>query len=122
MDELITHAASIGCRVYYLPLPHTHYGYLATAHDIVVNSRLPYDFQREVLAHELGHSRYGHDLRTRHDIPKDERKADTYAAHLLITPQEYARAEDMYEGCWKSIACELGVSTKMVRAWQNSFR
>lgn len=103
--------------MYFLPLPETHYGYLATATDVVVNSRLTADHQREVLAHELGHVHYGHDLRTRHDVPADEHKADLYAARVLITPMEYAFAEAIcaHPG---AIAKELGVSTKLVKTWQ----
>lgn len=44
---------------------------------------------RSTLAHELGHAHYGHGCST----PAFERRARTYAAHLLIDPAEYARLE-----------------------------
>lgn len=117
MQKLMEHAASLGCRVYFLPLHEGMYGYLATGQDVVINSRLPEGFQREVLAHELGHVHYGHDLRTRHDNPRDETRADMYAARLLIEPIEYAKAESLYEGCHPSIAGELQVSRKILKIW-----
>lgn len=106
--------------MFFLPLPETHYGYLASQADIVVSSRLTRDHQSEVLAHELGHMYYGHDLRTRHDSKADEHRADVYAASLLIAPAEYAFAEAMHEGCVSGIAQELGVSTKLVKVWQSA--
>jgi Zn-dependent peptidase ImmA (M78 family) len=112
-------AVSLGCRVYFLPIPNTHYGYLATATDIVINSRLTHNHQREVLAHELGHVHYGHDLRLMHDSPADELRADQYAAQLLISPAEYALAEALHDGHGGGIAQELGLSTKMVKTWQD---
>jgi Zn-dependent peptidase ImmA (M78 family) len=117
MQKVMEHAALLGCRVYFLPLREGMYGYLATGQDVVINSRLPEGFQREVLAHELGHVHYGHDLRTRHDSPRDEARADMYAARLLISPTEYAHAETMYDGCHKSIAQELRVSMKTLMLW-----
>lgn len=106
--------------MFFLPLPETHYGYLASSRDIVISSRITRDHQTEVLAHELGHLHYGHDLRTRHESKADERKADKYAASLLIAPTEYAFAEAMHEGCVSGIAQELGVSTKLVKVWQSA--
>lgn len=103
--------------MFFLPLPDTHYGYLATARDIVISSRLTESFQREVLAHELGHLHYGHDLRTRHDLPADERRADLYAARLLISHTEYVFAESLHPDPG-AIARELGVTKRLVEIWQ----
>lgn len=104
--------------MFFLPIPNTHYGYLASQNDIVVNSRLTRDHQTEVLAHELGHLHYGHDLRVRHDSPADEIKADRYAALLLISPTAYALAESLCEHPG-AIAKELGVSIRLVELWRD---
>lgn len=74
---------------------------------------------RSSLAHELGHAHYGH------MPPQDpveyryqERLADEYAARLLITPQEYRRAETEV-GHWpEAIADELEVTAHLVEVWQ----
>lgn len=108
--------------MYFLPLNNCLYGYTAPSKDIVVNSRLHGDFQREVLAYELGHAHYGHDLRNRHDSLRDEARTDAYAARLLISPTDYVRAEKLHEGCVQSIATELGVSTKLVKLWRDSVK
>lgn len=105
--------------MFFLPLPETHYGYLASQADIVVSSRLTRDHQSEVLAHELGHMYYGHDLRTRHDSKADEHRADVYAARLLISPVNYALAEKLFDGHHGAIAQELRVSTKLLKTWQD---
>lgn len=119
METLITHAREFGCRVYFLPLPESRYGLVVDRRTIVVSSRLHSDFEREVLAHEIGHIKYGHDLRSRHDMPRDERRADLYAARLLISPTEYALAEALCDGDPCAIARELRVSTKLLRTWQD---
>lgn len=111
----------MGCRVFFLPLEN-HDGYLATPHDIVINSRLHADYQREVLAHELGHVHYGHDWRHPHDKARDERQADHYAARLLITPGEYAAAEAICGPHVGALAQALRVSTQMVSAWRRAHR
>lgn len=117
MQQLIDHAATLECRVVFLPLEH-YDGIVAAPHEIVVNSRLHGDFQREVLAHELGHVWHGHDWRRRHDRERDERQADEYAATLLITPEEYARAERDHGPHLGALAQALRVSTQMIEAWR----
>lgn len=68
-----------------------------------------------VLAHELGHAYYrdpaGCD-------PRRERRADRFAARLLISPVEYSLAESLYEGQAVLIAAELGVTTHLVQVWR----
>lgn len=121
MQKLIEHADTFECRVFFLPLAE-HDGLLATPRDIVVNSRLHGDYQREVLAHELGHVYYGHDWRRPHDEERDERLADEYAARLLISPLEYASAEHVYGPHPGALAEALRVSVEMVRAWRRVAR
>lgn len=108
------------CRVFFHPL-NQHDGYLATPRDIIINTRLHTSFQREVLAHELGHVHYGHDWRRPHDKRRDERQADAYAARLLISPVEYALAERTYGPHVGALAQALQVSTVIIRAWQETY-
>ncbi|MCC2033108.1 ImmA/IrrE family metallo-endopeptidase [Microbacterium sp. BWT-G7] len=81
-----------------------------------------YDFtltlaeRRCVLAHELGHA--FHDHRCRGDKAMED-AADVYAAHLLIDPVEYARAEAIHPSV-DFIAEELCVEPDLVRVFQRS--
>jgi len=76
-----------------------------------------------VLAHELGHAVLGHepadDRRTR-EI--QERRADEWAARLLITPEAYAAAEHRRGTHLASLAFELGVTVELVTAYQRLLR
>ena len=67
------------------------------------------------LAHELGHAHYGdpagHDRRY-------ELRADRFAARLLISPVEYALAEQTYGTHPARLAAELGVTVHMIRVWR----
>lgn len=111
----------MGCRVFFLPLE-GYDGFLATPRDIIVNSRLHSGYQREVLAHELGHVYHGHDWRHPHDEARDERQADAYAARLLISPLEYAAAERVYGPHLGALAEALHVSVEIVQAWRRTHR
>lgn len=67
------------------------------------------------LAHELGHAHYG-------DPPghvgKHEQRAQRFAAQLLISPTEYAIAEQVYGPHPARLANELGVTTELIAIWQ----
>lgn len=65
------------------------------------------------LAHELGHAFYGDDGST----PANERRAQRYAAQLLIDPNDYARAERENSDVW-AIAEALGVTVELVEVYQ----
>lgn len=66
------------------------------------------------LAHELGHAFYG-------DPPGHagvhERRADRFAARLLIDPAEYRAAELIYGSHPARLASELGVTTHILTTW-----
>lgn len=70
------------------------------------------------LAHELGHAFYG-------DPPGHtgmaERRADRFAARLLINPGDYRQVEAMYGPYPARIAAELGVTTHLIKVFQNCF-
>lgn len=71
------------------------------------------------LAHELCHAVFG-------DVPskfgpvnaKQERRADEWAAMVLITPERYRAAEERWDAHVGAMAYDLGVTTKIVRAFQ----
>lgn len=66
------------------------------------------------LAHELGHAFYG-------DPPGHagmyERRADRFAARLLIDPAAYRAAEEIYGPYPTRLAAELGVTTHILTTW-----
>ena len=67
------------------------------------------------LAHELGHAHYG-DPAGHH--PRYEQRADRFAARLLISPVEYALAEQTYGTHPARLAAELGVTVHMIDVWR----
>lgn len=67
------------------------------------------------LAHELAHAHYGDPAG--HD-PRYEARADRFAAKLLVSPVEYALAEQTYGPHPARIAHELGVTTHIVKVWR----
>lgn len=75
--------------------------------------------RRSVLAHELAHAVLGH-VPTTARLPRErqERRADEWAARLLITPSAYAEAEAVRGPHAPSLAFELGVTVELVLAFQ----
>lgn len=75
--------------------------------------------ERSVLAHEIAHAVFG-------DVPskfgpvnaKQERRADEWAALRLITPGAYRASESEWDGHPAAMAYDLGVTTKLVTAFQ----
>lgn len=70
------------------------------------------------LAHEIGHALRG-------DVPtgtafdqRAERAADHFAATYLISPVEYALAEEIHGTALDAIANELGVTTHLLEVWR----
>lgn len=70
------------------------------------------------LAHEIGHAIRG-------DVPtgtvfdqRAERAADHFAATYLISPVDYALAEEIHGPNIDALANELGVTTHLVGVWQ----
>jgi len=96
MRELFEHAAQLGVSVHMAHIdddPHL-LGYYAPDRSIVVVRlgmiRLQTDW---VLAHELGHAKYGHRCLGTYADTAAERQANAYAAALLIDPTTYAQLE-----------------------------
>lgn len=75
--------------------------------------------ERSVLAHEIAHAVFA-------DVPskfgpvnaKQERRADEWAALRLIAPDAYRASEAEWDGHPSAIAYDLGVTTKLVTAYQ----
>ena len=72
-------------------------------------------------AHELGHAVYGHEPTLfEHINQKAERAADEWAAHFLISPEDYRAAEARYGLHLDWIAQELGVLERLVVAFERT--
>jgi len=74
---------------------------------------------KSVLAHELGHAAHG-DTPTGngHFDQRQERRADEYAARLLITPTDFEAAAIWHHGHLPAIADELEVTQHILKTWQ----
>lgn len=119
MDELIAYAEVMGLRVKWRDLGRRS-GELTSSGLILLNPRRCVLTQRVTLAHECGHWALGHDWTRDHDRERDERQADAYAAQLLISPVEYAIAEQIV-GCHPgALAKELGVTRRLIELWQDN--
>ncbi|WP_408931096.1 ImmA/IrrE family metallo-endopeptidase [Corynebacterium sp. YSMAA1_1_D6] len=78
---------------------------------------------RSVLAHELGHAHYG-DTPTGngHYDQRQERRADEYAARLLINPHDFEAAATWHHGHLPAIADELEVTKHLLRVWKAHYQ
>lgn len=115
LDHLFQHCADLGIEVDWDDLGSKRRAEYVWVEDrIVLNPRLTRSQATASLAHELGHQRFGDTCST----PAKERRAWEYGAAFLITPGEYAAAEDLV-GCHTSaLAIELGVTPKLIEAWR----
>lgn len=115
LDLLFQHCADLGIDVEWADLGDLRRGaYHRRGDRIVLSLRLTRPQVTASLAHELGHQRFGDTCSTR----ANERRAWEYGAAILITPTEYAEAEERV-GCHLSaLALELGVTPKLIEAWR----
>lgn len=75
--------------------------------------------RRSTLAHELGHAVRGDEpTHNPYFHQRQERRADEYAANLLITPGAYAALEAQYGTAYDQIAYELGLTTHLLHVWR----
>ena len=115
LDHLFQHCADLGIEVEWAPLlPYRRGAYHRDGNLIVLNLRLTWAQATATLAHELGHHRFGDTCST----PANERRAWEYGAAMLITPGEYAAAEELVGHHTAALALELGVTPKLIEAWQ----
>lgn len=77
---------------------------------------------KSVLAHELGHAAHG-DTPTGngHFDQRQERRADEYAARLLINPTDFESAAIWHHGHLPAIADELEVTQHLLKTWQSLY-
>lgn len=116
-EELVARAESAGNTVSWADLDRPGYWQASTATiwlDHSLHSRPRNAIS--VLAHELAHSLLGHEGPQPEHV---EARCDVIAAGILISPTEYKLAEALHEGNPHSIAVELGVTTRIVRAYQS---
>ena len=78
---------------------------------------------KSTLAHELGHAFYG-DVTTGHGWfdTRTEHRADQYAAHLLITPEDFHDAYTWHGGHLPAIADDLEVTHHLLATWLDAER
>lgn len=116
MKELMQLAAQLGVRVHVAHFDGRPELLGFYSHDrkvIMLRMDLTPFEMRSVLAHELAHAYYGDACST----GKLERRAERYAAQLLIEPAGYAAAEAI-DPHPAAIADELGVTEDIVIAYQ----
>lgn len=114
MRELLRLAAEQGLTVHACHLPEGMLGcYEPDSARIWFDLRLTPFERRSVIAHELGHHHYG----DRASTPAIERRADRYAATLLIDPAAYARIERIHPDA-ATIADEMQVTVKIIEAFR----
>lgn len=77
---------------------------------------------KSVLAHELGHAAHG-DTPTGngHFDQRQERRADEFAARLLINPTDFESAAVWHHGHLPAIADELEVTQHILKTWQSLY-
>jgi hypothetical protein len=119
LDELFQHCADLGIDVAWQDLGDRRRGeYRRRDNLIVLSPRLTRRQAVACLAHELGHERFGHGCSS----PANERRAWEYAAALVLTPAEYAAAEERVGPDAAGLAIELAVTPQLIEAWRRWWR
>lgn len=120
MTRLVARAEDLGARVEWVRIVGPHAGaYDLSRRTIYLDWDLDSRPRHAVstLAHELAHHVYQDagfgDVWV-------ERRADVWAARWLICPGRYRRVERMYDGDPYLIAQDLGVTTRLVHAFQGT--
>lgn len=115
LDLALQHCADLGIDVEWRDLgPKRRGGYDWRRERIVLSTRLTAVQAVCSLWHEIGHYRFGDTCSTK----ASEERAWQYAAAVLVTPAEYARAEQLV-GCHpNALASHLGVTPKLIEAWR----
>ncbi|TNM55888.1 ImmA/IrrE family metallo-endopeptidase [Brevibacterium sediminis] len=122
MNQLFALAESQGITVQEAEL-RTFRGFYVPAYRTVVLSSLLNEVQkRSTFAHELGHAYYGDSTAPSDQVAEfQERRANEWAAELLIDPYEYERAETLYGPHPGGLAQALGVTRELVEAFRMTF-
>ena len=105
-----------GIRVDTAVLPADRFGEWHPAQRlIVIGRRLTALQERDTLTHECGHAALHHVG----CLPRQESRANEWAAERLIRADAYARAEHLYGTDLAAVATELGVMRWVVDAWRS---
>ncbi len=113
-EQLITELENNKIHVAYLTFPMTG-AYFHAKKLIIINIKQAPSCQLSALAHEAIHAKHGHDGHQSDDI---ELRVEEEAAQILISPTEYALAEQLCGRHTAPIAEELGVSIKILEAYR----
>ena len=97
---------------YYFGLPNLG-EYYPNQRAILLQTGLDTITERCVLAHELGHHRYGHHQST----PRTEREADQWAANQLITIDAIVECARIWPHNPEKWCHHLAVTPAILRAW-----
>ncbi|MBW4813133.1 ImmA/IrrE family metallo-endopeptidase [Rhodococcus qingshengii] len=123
MDLLHELAKSMGVTVVERFLPGRQRGrYVHARRSIVLNADMNHRQKTATFGHELGHANYEHEHGTATNAIialRQERKADEFAAKLLIDRYDYEVAERMYGPHIPTLAVQLGVTVPIIYAWQS---
>jgi IrrE N-terminal-like domain len=118
-DELVQRCADLGVDLQWRDLGETRRGeFRRPTNTIVLNSRLTRRQAVACLAHELGHQHFGDACST----PAVERRAWEYAAALVISPDEYAAAEERVGPDPAALSLELAVTPPLIHGWRRWWR
>lgn len=89
-------------------------------HRRIISTRRGMSIQqyRSVLAHELGHAAH-RDAPTGngHYDQRQERRADEYAAQLLINPADFEASAIWHQDCLAAMADDLEVTHHLLKIW-----
>lgn len=116
---LMDMADALGVKVEYVALHGRDGEYRHDLKRIRLREGMTLRKERSALAHELAHAVF-------EDVPskfgpvnaKQERRADEWAALRLIAPGAYRASEERWEGRTAAIAYDLGVTVRLVQAFQ----
>ena len=123
MQDLYDYAAMLGVRVEYADLSHLDRtgDYCKRTRVIRLHEGMMPRKTRHVLAHELAHAVYEDEASMFIDVHRwQEDRADEWAAHLLIGVDDFREAEERHSGHIPSIAADLYVLEKTVRAFMRT--
>ncbi|MEX3610032.1 ImmA/IrrE family metallo-endopeptidase [Rothia sp. LK2588] len=113
------HAIQLGLRVIEGDPGRGRRGLWVGNKTIIIRGDLTAIQRRCTIAHEIVHAEYDPPFVPQYLSAKAEARADRIAASRLIDPEDYHRACNAYE-YQNQVAYELGVTTKILRAYQRN--
>lgn len=118
-DIFAQHCADVGVHISWRDLGPWRRGQCQCATDeIVLNPRMTLVQAACTGIHEFGHWSFNDERST----PRNERRAWEYGASLMVEAWEYARAESIVGPHPNALGAELGVTPKLIEAWQRWWR